>query len=312
MRVIVWEEPLRSASFGKTLPAERQGHSAAPESLSDELLPVQPRARRVVLLTGASRGYGRALAVALAAEAVAAGRPTHLVLVARDEAGLRETARVATGSGVSHHCVALDLADPGQLPQLLEPVLGHLEAEISHGGPSELLILHNAGSLGPLLYCRDISALDTQRAIDLNVTSFAVLNNAVLRRFAAAASAPGGARLRMRIVNISSLLAVEAFPAWSLYAMGKAARDMAMRTVAREAQAQGLDVRTLSWAPGPMRTDMVNQILGTCADHGVLENFRKMDREDTFVPMDASAGKLLNLLADDSYESGAHVDFFDE
>jgi len=191
--------------------------------------------------------------------------------------------------------------------------LDHLEVEIAHTGPPvELLILHNAGSLGPLLYCGDISASDTQLAIDLNVTSSAVLTNAVLRRFAAAASAQGGDHLRVRIVNISSLLAVEAFPAWSLYAMGKAARDMAMQVVAREAEAQGLDVRTLSYAPGPMRTAMVDQIMGTCADSGVLENFRKMDREDSFVPMDASAGKLLRLLAEDSYESGAHVDFFDE
>lgn len=282
---------------------------------------------RAVLLTGASRGYGQALAESLASEAAATRRPLHMALVSRDAAGLAETERAALAVAAAASPEArvtctrhsADLARPSVVEAQVEAALASLKGTLaawsagsSNGGRgAELLVLHNAGTLGRLSYVSELTAAETAEALDLNVTSVAVLTSAILRRFLAPASVvPGG--LRLRIVNVSSLLAVQAFPAWSLYATGKAARDMLMRCIAEEAKAKGEDVRTLNWAPGPLRTAMTDQILQTCANEGVRENFVAMDREGKLLDPRQSADRLVfNVLAGDEYVSGDHVDFFD-
>jgi len=268
-----------------------------------------------VLLTGASEGYGRALAVAFAKEAAAVRKQVHFVLVSRNEVGMQETAKAVAGEGVSHSCFTVDLVEVGKLEEKVEPVVAHLATTVAQWSQTfdsvEVLVLHNAGSLGPLLYCRDIAASDVRAAIDLNVTAFAILTNMILRRFTTAERNISEC-CSVTLVNISSLAALEPFSSWSLYCAGKAARDSFIRCIAKEAETLGLKVRTLSWAPGPMHTQMVDQILSSCADPGVLENFRRMQREGTFVAASVSADKLVRVLAEDAFESGAHLDFYDK
>jgi len=321
MKVFVWEGPNQSAAFGRAVPRElperhRASGSTAGAAPPCDVPAAKPLLPRVVFLTGASRGYGSALAAAFVREAAQTCRRLQLMLTARDEPALQSVAATcgSGGAAVGVHRCPLDFLQPMQLREKLEGPFRELEKHLRQLGEAsadgvELLLVHNAGTLGPLSYSQDIGDEDVQAAMSVNVTSFAILNDAFLQRFTSSAMAE--LRVHVRIVNISSLLAVEAFPSWSLYATGKAARDMAMRCVAKDAQAQGLDVRTLSWAPGPMRTAMTEQILASCADAGVLENFKKMDSEGSFVPVDTSADKLMKLLAEDTYESGAHIDYFD-
>lgn len=58
---------------------------------------------------------------------------------------------------------------------------------------------------------------------------------------------------RVRIVNTSSLAALEPVPSWAGYCMAKASMDMFHQVVARE-NAGGADVKTLNYAPGPVST----------------------------------------------------------
>eukprot|EP00747_Dinoflagellata_sp_TGD_P178965 gnl/TRDRNA2_/TRDRNA2_28947_c0_seq1.p1 gnl/TRDRNA2_/TRDRNA2_28947_c0~~gnl/TRDRNA2_/TRDRNA2_28947_c0_seq1.p1 ORF type:complete len:302 (-),score=50.05 gnl/TRDRNA2_/TRDRNA2_28947_c0_seq1:69-974(-) len=295
--------------------------------------PSTAAAPRAVLLTGASRGYGRALAEALAREAAVAGRPLHLVLVARDRAGLIETASlvehaagaraVAQGGDVASSTFEADLGDPVAIERQVAPAIAALQGTLTAWSAcmgtarpaSELVIIHNAGTLGRLSYAKDLDALETMKTINLNITGVIVLSSLILKSFSGTAWGirPGdaAAHMRLRFVNVSSLLAVEVFPSWSLYATGKAARDMLMRCIAEEAKTYGGDLKTLSWAPGPLRTDMTKEIIDTCADAGVRESFVTMDREGKILEPRDSAEKLMSLLRDDDYASGAHIDFYD-
>lgn len=249
---------------------------------------------RVVLVTGASRGFGRASAQAFAREA-SGRRRLHLVLVARDEAALAETAKCCD----SHACFKVDLSTADSLQ--LEPVLGHLQTAVD--GAAELIVVHNTGSLGPLSRGQEMADQDVRETIDLNVTSFMTLTNAVLRRLAP--------KVRVAFVNVSSLMALEPWGGFSLYCSTKAARDMYMRCVATDAERTGLKVRTLSYAPGPMNTDMMTTILGTCADEQTLAGLQDVERKKSFVNADASADKMVRLLGEDAYANGAHMDWFD-
>jgi len=289
------------------------------------------RQPRVVLITGASKGYGRALAMAFSAEAEKSRRTTELLLVARDSVGLEQTAQALHGfaSRAPHVCLHMDLASAdavmqqtGQLLEMLSEALVRVsrqqpeQTRAAELGP-ELIVIHNAGSLGQLAYCQSIRGEEVKSSTELNVTSFMLLNNAILQRFSSGTSykiatpAPEQRFSRITLVNVSSLVAVEAFPSWSLYAVSKAARDMAMRVVAKEADALGQSVKSLNWAPGPMRTSMTDEILQTCPDQGVLTMFKNMELQNTFVDVDASASKLVQLLNEDTYESGSHIDFYD-
>ncbi|CAK9045074.1 unnamed protein product [Durusdinium trenchii] len=285
---------------------ERETRSASPAMAtpSDAELPT------VALITGASRGYGRALAEALCA---ARGAPLRLALLARDGPGVEETARrccEGRGGRVQSKQFLGDLGRSNEMVQWMEPVLDYLAHAIETvsctepGAKCELLILHNAGSLGRLAYSHERPALEASiGALDLNVTGFVVLSQMLLQRFAPQVRRPENA-LRIVVVNISSLLALQVMPSWSLYATGKAARDMYMRTLAADAHAAQLEVRTLSWAPGPMETEMMQEILRTCPDPEVLKQFQEMQHKDRLVSLSASAEKLMKLLKEDSFQDG--------
>lgn len=58
------------------------------------------------------------------------------------------------------------------------------------------------------------------------------------------------------MINLTSLLAVQAFPSFSQYSVGKAAREAYFRSLALENK----DVKVLSYSPGPVDTDMRGEI----------------------------------------------------
>jgi len=71
------------------------------------------------------------------------------------------------------------------------------------------------------------------------------------------------------------------------------------------------DIRVLNWAPGPMPTRMMSSMMGSC-DATVADFFKRMSTEKSYVPCDASASKLMTVLENNSFTSGAHLDYYDD
>ena len=144
-----------------------------------------PLAGEVALVTGASRGIGRAVALELARLGADVG------LVQRGEAAERAAAIQALGRRV--HVVRADLADAEPGERAVEEVAAAL-------GRLDILVA-NAGGIhrGPAL---DVSLADFRRIVETNLVSVFALSRAAARRFLAQGS--GG-----RIVHIASVLSFQ-------------------------------------------------------------------------------------------------------
>jgi NAD(P)-dependent dehydrogenase (short-subunit alcohol dehydrogenase family) len=183
----------------------------------------------IALITGASRGLGRAAAHALAR------RGWSLIVDARradDLAGaMRGLADVVAVPG--------DVTDPGHR--------AGLAAAVGRAGGLDVLV-NNASRLGPspqpLL--RDYPLDELGRVYDTNVIAPLALIQLLTAPLAAAAAT---------IVNVSSDAAVEAYPGWGGYGSSKAALDQLTAVLAAEEPS----LRCYAFDPGDMRTDMHQQ-----------------------------------------------------
>jgi NAD(P)-dependent dehydrogenase (short-subunit alcohol dehydrogenase family) len=178
------------------------------------------------LITGASRGLGRALATELT------GAGWHTIVTGREEAAL-----TATAGELGATAVAGDVADPAHRAALARAVV--------RAGGLDLLV-NNAGTLGttPLPRLADQPLADLEDALRTNV----VAPLALIQLFLPSLRARAGA-----IVNITSDAAVEGYPTWGGYGLTKAALDQLSRVLAVEEP----DVRVWSVDPGEMATTML-------------------------------------------------------
>lgn len=177
------------------------------------------------IVTGASRGLGRALAKALVAEGwtvVGDGRDADVLRAVAHELGSRFVP------------VAGDVTDPSHRATLL-----------AAAGPRLDALVNNASALGPspLRRVADTDPTAFEAVLRTNVVAPAALTAAALPSVRAA----GGI-----VVNISSDAAVEAYETWGAYGSSKAALDHLSRILAAEEP----DVRVHAVDPGDMRTEM--------------------------------------------------------
>ncbi|WP_045875468.1 SDR family oxidoreductase [Pseudofrankia sp. DC12] len=180
----------------------------------------------VALITGGSRGLGRALAGALA------DGGWRVVIDGRDATRLDEAVRARP----SLVAVAGDVADPAHRQAVVDATtgLGRLD-----------LVVANASDLGPSpLPALAAAPLEAVRAVyETNVLAALALAQLTLP----ALRASGGTWLA-----ISSDAAVEAFPGWGVYGPSKAALDHLTAVLGQEEPA----IRAYAVDPGDMRTEM--------------------------------------------------------
>jgi NAD(P)-dependent dehydrogenase (short-subunit alcohol dehydrogenase family) len=194
------------------------------------------RAERVggrgVLITGASRGLGKALAHALAS------RGAKVVLVARGEEELERTVSAIRESGGEAHGLAFDVGDK----EAIHLIAGAASALV---GPLDVLV-HAASTLGPLPMpaLLDTECEDFARVLEVNLVGPFRLTKVI----AGSMSARG----RGLVIFVSSDAAVSAYANWGAYGVSKAAQDHLARTFAAEL-APG---RFLAVEPGEMDTRM--------------------------------------------------------
>ena len=188
---------------------------------------------QVALVTGASRGIGRAIALHLARSgATVAG-------IARSAGALEGTLAAIRDAGGTAEAFAADVADPADVTRVL--------AEIEAKFPKIHVLVNNAGITrdGLMLRMEDDA---WQQVIDTNLRSVFLFCRAV-----------GSMMLRQRygrIINITSVSGLMGNPGQANYSASKAGVIGFTRTISRELASRGITVNAV--APGFITTDMTD------------------------------------------------------
>lgn len=187
---------------------------------------------RIALVTGASRGIGRAVAVALAADGM------HVILTGRVTSALEQTDDEIRAVGGTATLIPLNLQQSDRLDALgptLYQRFGRLDVFVA-----------NAGILGPLSPLPHVTSESWARVIDINLTANWQLIRTLdplLRR------SPAG-----RAIFVSSGAARAENAYWGPYAVAKAGLEALAKTYAQEMV--NTPVRANLINPGPIRTQM--------------------------------------------------------
>ena len=189
----------------------------------------------IALVTGASRGIGRAIAEALGEQGAT------VVGTATSRSGAEVISERLAAAGVKGRGMVLDVTDPESIEQLMTSV-----AE-SYGAPS--ILVNNAGITRDNLLMR-MKDEEWNSIIETNLTSLYRLSKACLR--------PMMKARRGRIISIASVVGATGNAGQTNYAAAKAGMIGFTKSLAREVGARGITVNAV--APGFIDTDMTREL----------------------------------------------------
>jgi NAD(P)-dependent dehydrogenase (short-subunit alcohol dehydrogenase family) len=187
---------------------------------------------KTAFVTGASRGIGRAIAVALAQAGA------DMALVARTAEGLADTADDVLAAGRKAIVIPADVTDHGD-------VAGAAEAAIDELGHVDIVV-NNAGGSNFMVSFRDLRLSGWDKLIRLNLSSAVYVCHA----FAGHLLDRGGGS----VINVASVAGVASSPLLTPYGAAKAGLISLTKSLAVEWAAQGVRVNAL--CPGWTATDL--------------------------------------------------------
>lgn len=237
----------------------------------------------IAILTGASRGLGRAMAAQLLQ------RGCHLLTIARHPDPALDA--LARERGATLTAWTLDLADA---PAAAARLAGWLAAQ----PPADAVLVNNAALLSEPAPLRDGRDAELSAAVRVGLEAPLLLSAAFLR-------ATDGWGSDRRVLNISSGLGRRAMAGSASYCAVKAGMDHFSRAVALEESARGdgrRGARIVSLAPGVIDTDMQVQLRG--ADRARFPDgalFEALQTEGRLATPDEAARRVLTFLAREDF-----------
>lgn len=185
---------------------------------------------KVALITGASQGLGKALALAYAEEGA------KVVINSRSEGSIKPVAEEAGRKGAEVLAVAADVSDGEEVRRLVD-------AAVERFGRIDVLV-NNAGVLGPRVAIEEFPEDEWRKVIDANLTGPYLVAKAAIPHM------PEGAS----IINLVSGVSVEGRAEWGAYSVSKFGIEGLSQILAAELEERG--IRSNAVDPGGMRTDM--------------------------------------------------------
>ena len=185
---------------------------------------------KVAMITGASQGLGRALALAFAREGA------QVVINARSEESICPVAEEAGSLGAEVLALAADVSRSADVERLVGAAMerfGHVD-----------VLVNNAGVLGPRVPIEEYPEDEWRRVIDANLTGPFLVTKAAIPHM------PDGGS----IVNVVSGVSVEGRARWGAYSVSKFGVEGLTQILAAELEERGIRANAVD--PGGMRTGM--------------------------------------------------------
>jgi NAD(P)-dependent dehydrogenase (short-subunit alcohol dehydrogenase family) len=190
---------------------------------------------KVAIVTGASRGIGRAISIVLAQEAAT------VVLAARSSEKLQETAKKVAKAGGKAEIVIIELIEEESIKNLVKTTqekYGRLDILVNNAG-----VTHSAK-------LEHTATEDWQRCINVNARAPFILCREALPLLKKSKAG--------HIINIASVVGVKGYPLQSAYTSSKhALRGM---TISLAEELKGSNIRVHLLCPGGVNTDMVGSV----------------------------------------------------
>lgn len=197
----------------------------------------KPLAGRNALVTGASRGIGRSIALSLSENGA------HVILVARNEQLLNEVKSEIESQGGSAQVIAADLA----LEEAAEQIAQQVDVD------SLNVLVNNAGGNSFMSPVQSMRLSGWRKTLNLNLDSIVALTQALIPRLVNSGNGS--------VINVASVAGLNSSPFMSHYGAAKAALISFSRSLAVELAAQGVRVNSL--VPGWIETDLTDFLRDT-------------------------------------------------
>ncbi|KYN05691.1 Sepiapterin reductase, partial [Cyphomyrmex costatus] len=250
-----------------------------------------------LLITGASRGIGRQIAITFGQLLKEGSR---VLLLARNKDALQEVAKNLP-SKVKVCTISADLSKSTDAE--IKKFLSESLKGISKESFDRLVLVHNVGTMGDISQSVNdmVDVKIWKEFYELNFFVPAVLNAVVMNTFKIKT-------IKKTVINITSLYAIQAGASCGQYCSVKAAREMYFKVFALE----NPDVNVLNYAPGPVDTDMFTVACEKLADPTVKMMFNEMRKKKTVLTAEQTVNRLVQILKEEKYNSGDHVDYYDK
>jgi benzil reductase ((S)-benzoin forming) len=231
--------------------------------------------KKIAIVTGASRGFGAAC-VDLLLE-----RGYKVIALARSE--IKETEQLIT--------IKCDISNLSELETKFKAVTD----KISASTVEDIVLINNAATLHPVGALGTSSIQNLDNCFRLNITAPIWISGEVIR------SNPSA---KIRIVDLSSGAAYNAYSGWTAYCASKAALRMAAMSIAEDlkefSNLKDRNIGILEYAPGVLDTDMQQEVRNSGKDNFPhIDKFIEMKDEGQLVPAIDSAKAIMGFIESD-------------
>ena len=237
------------------------------------------------LVTGASKGLGRSIALSLT------NSGKSVIALARSSPDLDSLYDLLKKTSPNSQIVSCDLSSAKDISNAVSKI----KRDFKHLSG----IVHNAGTISPIENMLDVSRDNWERAVNVNLIGVQDLTRSL--------DSIIGGESHTRVVTISSGAAKRPLHGWSSYCVSKAGLDMWTRCLAEEGESE--NISALAIAPGIVDTGMQKEIRQ--ADESsfpLLQNFIDYHKNGELTNPDNVAQKLLPYIVGELGHNGDILD----
>lgn len=235
----------------------------------------------IIIITGGSKGIGKALVKKYATENY------KVYSLSRSDSDLKNCTQIS-----------VDLSNTIEMKRSFKTLLDNLKKN----DISSITLINNAGRLGTIANLENIAPDDISKSIQLNTTTPLILSSLFIKSFE-------DLSCKKQIITISSGAATKPYEGWSVYCTSKAAIDMMTKAIAAEQRELKNGLKCVAIYPGVVDTNMQTTIRSTNEkDFKNLQRFIDLKENNELYTPEFVANSIFKIDTENQLENGDIID----